>query len=88
MENNNNLSKFKILIKRIIKVSFKIVLWSALLAVILIIAFLSYCSWLAYEPLMTEKFDRVIWKQSSVKYGRHYPIEKRCGMYHDLTRTI
>jgi hypothetical protein len=81
MENNKNPSKFKMLIKRVIEVSFKIVLWSA------IITSLAYCSWLAYEPLMTEKFDSEKWKMAAeLEVGERYPsIEERGGIYHDLT---
>jgi hypothetical protein len=89
MENNKNADGLKIIFKKVSKKLLKITLYSSLFLTLLFITlfgvYYGLSCWAVYEPLMTEKFDSVIWKQSSVKYGRHYPIEKRCGMYHDLT---
>ena len=76
------------ILKELIKMFLLTIMWLSLVSITIIMAFFSYTSWLAYQPLITDKFNSEQWKTAETdrdKSGYH-PFKRRCGMYHDLTR--
>lgn len=73
-----------------LKKVFRILLKTILVIIgVIFIFFLIYAGlweWAMYKPLTRSKFSSEQWKLAKIKVDGHVPLERRCGMYHDLTR--
>lgn len=56
------------------------------LVLFLFFLFLWWREYDMYQPLTTKAFDSAQWKLAGIEKdeGGFHPLEKRCGMYHDL----